>query len=102
MAKASHFSEDPPQGKRVVFGIAAIPILSALLFLIFRDEYPQIKSCLSRLSLCAVLVLLALGILYELTDAKIMQVMVRRTLPSFSFSEAVEVTYLGLFGTIAV
>lgn len=87
--------------KAIIWGGATVFILTLMLLFVFRDDYPKIIACLSALSFGSFLFLPAFGLLYHVLDAKIYHVLVRRTLPAFSFRDAVELTYLGLFGNIA-
>ncbi len=86
---------------KAALSILMVFILSSLLLYVFKDEYPHIKSCLSSLSVSSVLFLLCLGVLYNLLDAKAEQILVCQTIPAFSFAEAMELAYLGLFANIA-
>ena len=49
----------------------------------------------------SLLFLLGMGILYQLLEAAICMILVRRRLPVFSFSQAVEVVFLGVFGHVS-
>lgn len=87
--------------RKIVFNLIIITILLIILYLVFRKDYKAILDCVSNISLLDLLLLLGMGIGYQLLDAAICFTLVHRRLPSFQFKQAVTVIYLGVFGDIA-
>lgn len=89
------------QWKTVAISVATLTLLSLLVFWVFRDHYQEILQNIRDVSVGPLLFLLGMGILYQLLEATICMILVRRRLPVFSFSQAVEVVFLGVFGNVS-
>ena len=89
------------QWKTVAVSVATLTLLSLLVFWVFRDHYQEILQNIRDVSVGPLLFLLGMGILYQLLEAAICMILVRRRLPVFSFSQAVEVVFLGVFGNVS-
>lgn len=87
--------------RKIVLNLITITILLTILYLVFRKDYKAILNCVSKISLLNLLLLLGMGICYQLLDAAVCFTLVHERLPSFQFKQAVEVIYLGVFGNIA-
>lgn len=88
--------------KNIIISIVIVGSLTGLIFFIFRDNLNDIHESLISLSFGNIFVLLALGVLYQLLDAWAQYNLIKNTVPSFRYSQAVELTYLGIFGTVAL
>lgn len=69
--------------------------------LVFRDHYQEILENLRRVPGYGALALFALAVVFQLLESGVCAALVRARLPSFSFWEAMEVTFLGVFGNVA-
>ena len=87
--------------RKIVLNLITITILLAILYLVFHKDYKAILDCVSNISLLNLLLLLAMGIGYQALDAAVCFTLVHERLSSFQFKQAVEVTFLGVFGNIA-
>ena len=87
--------------RKIVLNLITITILLAILYLVFHKDYKAILDCVSNISLLNLLLLLAMGIGYQVLDAAVCFTLVHERLSSFQFKQAVEVTFLGVFGNIA-
>lgn len=92
---------DKRKYKKIVLNLITITILLTILYLVFRRDYKAIMNCVSNISLLNLLLLLGMGIGYQLLDAAACFTLVHERIPSFQFKQAVEVIYLGVFGNIA-
>lgn len=70
-------------------------------FLVFKDHAGEIVQGLRNVPTGGAAALLILAAAYQLLEAGICAALVRARLPGFSFREAVEVTFLGVFGNVA-
>lgn len=80
-----------------------LTLLAVLLaaFLVFRGHWEEIWANLRGAPPEGVLALFILAAAYQLLESGICAVLVRARLPGFSFREAMEVTFLGVFGNVA-
>lgn len=86
---------------KIVLNLVTIIILLTILYFVFRKDYQAILDCISNISVFSLLLLLGMGVGYQLLDAAVCFTLVHPRLPSFQFNQAVEVIYLGVFGNIA-
>lgn len=84
-----------------VFRILWIGLLSAVLFLVFRRDYPAIRECLSQVSAWGVFFLIGMGVVYQLLNSAAYFTLIRAGHLSFSYREAVRLAFLGVFGSIS-
>lgn len=103
--ESGQYTSDDFMNKRkyriIVWNLVTITILLIILYLVFRKDYMAILDCVSNISLLNLLLLLGMGIGYQLLDAAVCFTLVHEKLPSFQFKYAVEVIYLGVFGNVA-
>lgn len=92
---------DKKQWKSVWISIATLALLSLLIFWVFRDHYQEIAQNIRAVRIGGLLLLLGMGILYQLLESAVCHVLVGGQLPAFSFWQAVEVTFLGVFGNVS-
>ncbi|MDY3282503.1 lysylphosphatidylglycerol synthase transmembrane domain-containing protein [Dysosmobacter sp.] len=94
-----------PEGRKrrktAAVSAATLLLLSLLVFRVFRDHAREILENIRAVSLPELLVLLAMGVAYQLLESAVCVTLVRRRLPAFSFRQAVEVTLLGVFGNVS-
>lgn len=91
---------DRSNRRSVVSGLAALALVLALLYIVFRDKLPDIIESAVSVSLSGLLVLLAMGFVYQLIDAAMCMVLLRSRLPELSYRQAFELTFLGVFGLV--
>ena len=89
------------QWKTVAVSVATLLLLSLLVFWVFRDHYREILRNIRAVSIPELLLLLGMGVLYQLLEAAVCFSLVNTQLPSFSFWQAAEVTFLGVFGNVS-
>lgn len=76
-------------------------LLPLLMFWVFHDRYQEIWDNIRTIRTGELLLLLGLGIAYQLLEAAAGLTLIRSQLPDFSFRQAVEVTFLGVFANVA-
>ena len=91
---------DRSNRRSVVSGLAALTLVLVLLYIVFRDKLPDIIESAVSVSLSGLLVLLAMGFVYQLIDAAMCMVLLRSRLPELSYRQAFELTFLGVFGLV--
>lgn len=87
--------------KRTAVSIATLIVLLTVLLLVFRDHYKEILANLRLVQITDILLLLGMGVTYQLLESAVCFVLVHSQQPEFKFWRAVEVTYLGVFGNVA-
>lgn len=92
---------DKKQRKNLWTGLAMLILLPALVFWVFRDHYQEIWANIRAVGAGELLLLLGLGVGYQLLEAAAGLTLIRSQLPDFSFRRAVEVTFLGVFANVA-
>lgn len=89
------------QRKNMWTGLAMLILLPVLIVWVFRDHYQEIWDNIRAIRTGGVLLLLGLGLAYQLLEAAAGLTLIRSQLPAFSFRQAVEVTFLGVFVNVA-
>lgn len=89
------------QWKTVAVSVATLALLSLLVFWVFRDHYREILRNIQAVNLWELLLLLGMGLLYQMLEALVCVSLVSTQLPSFSFRQAAAVTFLGVFGNVS-
>lgn len=89
------------QWKTVAISVATLLLLSLLVFWVFRDHYQEILQNIQVVSIPELLLLLGIGVVYHLLESAVCVTLVRRRLPTFSFRQAAEVIFLGVFGNVS-
>lgn len=92
---------DKNSWKNIWTGIATLILLSLLIVWIFRDHYQEIAQNIRAVRAGDLLLLLGMGVIYQLFESAVCLILVRSQLPAFSFWQAVEVTFLGVFGNVS-
>lgn len=75
-------------------------LLPLLVFWVLRDHYQEILNNIRAIPVGALLLLLALGFAYQLLESAASLMLIRSQLPDFSFMQALEVTFLGVFANV--
>ena len=78
-----------------------LALVFALVILIFHDALPGIGKNLRAVPLWGVLLLLALGFAYEAMESAVCLVIIHHKKPDCTLTDALRVTFLGVFGNIA-
>ncbi|EGJ47928.2 hypothetical protein HMPREF0866_00883 [Ruminococcaceae bacterium D16] len=76
-------------------------LLFLLVIWVFRDHYQEILRNIQAVSIRELLLLLGMGLAYQMLESAVCFAMIRRRLPTFSYRQAVEVTFLGVFGNVS-
>lgn len=75
--------------------------LPLLVFWVFCDDYQEIWNNIRQAPAGGLLLLLGLGVVYQLLESAAGLTLIRSQLPDFRFWQAVEVTFLGVFANVA-
>ncbi len=89
------------QLKSILTGLGTMLLLTALLFVLFRDHAEVLGDAVIRLGLLGTLALAAAGLWYHVFDVLICFNLIRPVLPGFTISQAIDVTFLGIFGNVS-
>lgn len=89
------------QWKTVAVSAATMLLLSLLIFWVFRDHYQEILQNIQSISILELLLLLGMGAVYQMLESAVCVTLIRRHIPTFSFRQAAEVTFLGVFGNVS-
>lgn len=76
-------------------------LLPLLVFLVFRDHLWEIWDNIRSIPITGLLLLLVLGLAYQLLESAASLTLIRSQLTGFTFWQAVEVTFLGVFANVA-
>ena len=87
--------------KNTAGSLLALAAVLTAAFLVFRGHWEEIWANLQGVPLSGALALFTLAAAYQLLESGICAVLVRARLPGFTFREAMEVTFLGVFGNVA-
>ncbi len=99
--KPFNFKMEKSKKRSLVSGLVALTLILLLLYIVFRDNLPEIISALSEVSFPDVCLLLAMGLGYQLIDSAMCMELLRSRLPELSFRQGFELTFLGAFGLTA-
>lgn len=92
---------DKKQQKNLWVSAAMLILLPLLVFLVFRSHFQEILDQIRAIPAAAVLLLLALGLAYQLLESAASLTLIKSRLPDFSLGQALEVTFLGVFANVA-
>lgn len=87
--------------KSVAVSVGTVLALGLLVFLVFRDHMAEIAENLKGIPTWGVVLLLCLAMLYQALDGAICSVLVGDQCPGFTYAQAVEVVFMGVFGNVA-
>ncbi|MGN0130839.1 MAG: YbhN family protein [Lachnospiraceae bacterium] len=87
--------------KKTGISLGTFILLVFLIFWIFRDYYQEICENIKAISWTVLLLLVGMGIFYQLLEAVICYLLVKEQVPEFSFWSSIKVTYLGIFGNVS-
>lgn len=89
------------QWKTVAISLLTVLLLLALVFLVFRGHAREILQNLRAVPVVWLPVLFGLPLLYQALEAAVCRALLRKRLPDFSFRQAAEVIFLGVFGNVS-
>lgn len=92
---------DKTQWKRIGSGAATLVFLTLLMFWVFRDNWQDISQNIRAVRPGGLFLLLGMGAVYQFFEAAVCRVLICGQFPAFSFRQAVEVTYLGVFANVS-
>ena len=78
-----------------------LALLFGALLLVFRNALPEILANLRAVPPAGALALLVMGFAYEAMESAVGFVLLRRSKPDITFGDALNLTFLGVFGNIA-
>lgn len=84
--------------KKVSVSMITLLCLTAFVLFLFRDNWGEISGAFKVLSAPDILRLFGLGTSYQLLDGLVCWCLVRTAVPTFTYRQALEVIYLGVFG----
>lgn len=87
--------------KKIAGSLLTLLAVVLAAFLVFRNHWQEIWESLQNVPLSGAVGLFALAAVYQLLESGICASLVRVRQPAFAFREAVEVTFLGVFGNVA-
>lgn len=87
--------------KNLSISILTLLCLTGLLLFIFRDNMADISAAIEKLSFLNILCLIILGSVYDLLDGLAYLLLIKNVMPAFRYRQALEVTYLGVFGKVS-
>ena len=87
--------------KNLWTGILMLFLLPLFIFLVFHGHAREIWDNIRSVPIGWLLVLLGLGVVYQLLESAVCQTLVKPQLQGFSFRQAVEVVFLGVFANVA-
>lgn len=89
------------QWKHIAGSLLTLLAVGLAVFLVFRGNYREILRNLRSVSPWQVVFLFALAALYQAAECGIGMTLVRARLPGFTYRQAADVTFLGVFGNVA-
>lgn len=92
---------DRTRRKNLCSGLGMLIVLSALMVWVFRGHSREILDNIRALRAGDLLLLLGLGVAYQLLESAAGLTLIQSQLPDFRFWQAVEVTFLGVFANVA-
>lgn len=92
---------DKKHQKNIWVSLAMLILLPLLVFWVFRGHYQEIRDNIRAIPASEALLLLGLGVSYQFLESAAGLTLIRSQLPDFSFRQAVEVTFLGVFANVA-
>lgn len=84
--------------RKRLLNAALLLLVAGFLFWMFHRDFPAILACIGSISAGDLLLLLIMGLGYQLLDAAVFFSVVQGRLPSFRYHEAVALTFLTVFG----
>lgn len=91
---------DNRRQKSLWTGLIMLILLPLLVFWVFRGHCQEIWDNIREVRTGELALLLGLGVAYQLLEAAAGLTLIRSQLPEFSFRQAVEVTFLGVFANV--
>lgn len=92
---------DKRQRKSIWTSLAMLIFLPLLVFWVFHDDHQEIWNNIRRVPADELLLLMGLGVAYQLLESAAGLTLIQSQLPDFRFWQAVEVTFLGVFANVA-
>lgn len=87
--------------KNIAGSLLTVLVIALAVFLVFRGNYQEILQNLRGVSIRGTLFLFALAIAYQAAECGIGMTLIRARLPEFRYWQALDVTFLGVFGNVA-
>jgi glycosyltransferase 2 family protein len=83
-----------------IISIGVLLVLLTICVIVFRDKLPDIITAVKDIPTERVIILLCMGMIYQLIDTAMCLVLVRSRLPELSYLQAFELTMTGVFGMV--
>lgn len=87
--------------KKYIWNLITIIMVFLLLYFVFHKDYRAILECIKSVSLPALFWIIGMGVAYQLLDAAACYSLLHACLPTFRYKQAVEITFLGVFGNVS-
>lgn len=87
--------------KKIVQYLITTIFLIVLVYFVFHDNYQEIIKSMRQVSIFELFILLGMGIGYFLLDAAAHYVIVVSQFPNFTFKQAIELIFLGIFANVS-
>lgn len=87
--------------KKPIWNLITIIVIFLLLYLVFHKDYRAILECIKGASIPALFFITGMGVIYQLLDAAACYSLIHAYLPNFRYQQAVEITFLGIFGNVS-
>ena len=84
--------------KKVILNILMAAGIIALMMFVFRKDYEEILRSIRGVSVPGLLVTMGAGIGYRFWDAAMCYMLLHKKNPAFRYRQAVDLTFLGVFG----
>ena len=92
---------DGKKKRSYLFSAVTLALIFGAIIAVFRDALPEIMENLSAVPLAGVSALLGMGFAYEAMESAVGFVLLRRTKRDITFWDALNLTFLGVFGNVA-
>lgn len=85
----------------LIINLLLFAIVLFLLFFVFRKDYQVIWNTIGGISISGFLLLLGMDVVYQMLDSAACFTLLRTRLSSLQFKQAIEITFLGIFGNVS-
>lgn len=86
---------------KFIINLFLFAIVLFLLFFVFRKDYQAIWNTIGGISISGLLLLLGMDMVYQILDSAACFTLFRTRLSSLQFRQAMEITFLGIFGNVS-
>lgn len=87
--------------RKFIINLLIFASILFLLFFVFRKDYRAIWNTIGGISISGLLLLLGMDVVYQMLDSAACFTLLRTRLASLQFKQAIEITFLGIFGNVS-